>query len=164
MEEDRSSSQKLVRHTVVVFASSSTMHTSQFAVTEHIIPCQYIREYPHAIKSEHASPRPAVKEYQPLEKIDASAPGVTIIAAHGNGFPKECCEPLFDDLYQALAGKIHRICFADCAHQGASGVLHESRLGDDRKHRDIKPSAIVHPPKKRCLREYLVPISNLLPS
>ena len=111
--------------------------TSSFSTTEHIIPCQYLREYPHGTKSENAPLRLAIKEYRPHDdKVRSAAGSVTVIATHGNGFPKEAYEPLFDDLYQALKGKISGIWIADCAHQGASGVLNENLLGDDRKYKE----------------------------
>ena len=108
------------------------MFTSVFSVIEHVLPCQYIREYPNAIKSKHDHLRLAVKEYRPLDNV--AVPGsLTIIAAHANGFPKETYEPLFDDLHRALGAKIRSIWIADCSHQGASGVLNESIQGDDRE-------------------------------
>ena len=64
------------------------MSTSIFQITEHVIPCQYIREYPNAVKSERRLPRLAIKEYRPLDNLDPSPGDVTIIAAHGNGLPK----------------------------------------------------------------------------
>lgn len=109
------------------------MSASVFSVTEHVLPCQYIREYPHAVKSEHARLRLAVKQYRPLDNLAAAPGSVTIIAAHANGFPKETYEPLFDDLHHALGCKIRAIWIADCSHQGASGVMNQSILGDDRK-------------------------------
>ena len=111
------------------------MSTLHFSITEHIIPCQYIREYPHASKSDHAPLRLAIKEYQPLEPASARSALMTIIATHGNGFPKETYEPLLDELYQALNGKISGIWFADYSHQGASGMLNESVQGDDREYK-----------------------------
>ncbi len=120
------------------------MPTSVFTVTEHVIPCQYIREYPHAVKSEHAQLRLAVKEYRPLENVTPVPDSVTIIAAHANGFPKETYEPLFDDLYRAAGGKITAIWIADCSHQGASGVLNEGVQGDDREFK-IFPLSLLLP-------------------
>lgn len=64
------------------------MSTSIFQITEHVIPCQYIREYPDAIKSERRLLQLAIKEYRPLDNLDPSPGDVTIIAAHGNGLPK----------------------------------------------------------------------------
>lgn len=111
------------------------MSTLSFSITEHIIPCQYLREYPRGTKSDNAPLRLAIKEYRPHDdKVSSLGTSITIIAAHGNGFPKEAYEPLFDDLYQALKGNIRGIWFADCAHQGVSGVLNENLLGDDRKY------------------------------
>ena len=64
------------------------MDSPQFAVTEHIVPTQHIREYPHATKHEHASLDLVIKEYRPLNNLDAEPGSVTIIATHANGFPK----------------------------------------------------------------------------
>jgi len=44
-------------------------------------------------------------------------------------------EPLWDELYERLKAKdirIRAIFIADVAHQGASGVLNERKLGNDR--------------------------------
>ncbi|MCJ1250585.1 hypothetical protein MMC30_007813 [Trapelia coarctata] len=107
------------------------MSTSLFEVTEHTIPCQHIREYPHAVKSEQAILRLAIKEYRPLTNLNALPGSVTIIAAHANGLPKETYEPLWDDLLRTFGNKIRAIWIADCSHQGASGVLNEHLQGDD---------------------------------
>ena len=110
------------------------MSTTYFSSTEHTIPCQYIREYPNAVKSDDVALKLVVKEYRPLDPATENAPNaVTIIAAHGNGFPKETYEPLFDDLCELLRGKIRSIWIADCSNQGASGLLNEEIQGDDRE-------------------------------
>ncbi|KAK3725116.1 hypothetical protein LTR37_000627 [Vermiconidia calcicola] len=47
---------------------------------------------------------------------------------------KELYEPLWDELYQKLKAKnihINSIWIADVAHQGASGVLNEEKVGND---------------------------------
>lgn len=134
--------------------STMGMSTLHFSVTEHTIPCQYIREYPHASKSDHAPLRLAIKEYQPLERTSAGSALMTIIATHGNGFPKETYEPLFDELYRALKGKIRGIWFADYSHQGASGILNERLQGDDRAYKvEHNPNARPSQTKKNdtCL-------------
>lgn len=64
------------------------MSTSLFQVTEHEIACQHIREYPYAVKSERQPLKLAIKEYQPLDNLDASPGSVTLIATHGNGIVK----------------------------------------------------------------------------
>jgi hypothetical protein len=49
---------------------------------------------------------------------------------------QELYEPLWDDMYESLKAKgvgIRGIWIADVAHQGASGVLNEKKLGNDRK-------------------------------
>ena len=48
---------------------------------------------------------------------------------------QELYEPLWDELYERLKAKdirISNIFIADVAHQGASGVLNEEKLGNDR--------------------------------
>lgn len=100
---------------------------------EHVIPCQHIREYPHAVKSESSVLNLAIKEYRPLDNLDVVPGSVTIIAAHANGLPKETYEPLWDDVHCAFKGNIRAIWVADCSHQGASGVMNEGIQGDDRE-------------------------------
>lgn len=108
------------------------MATSYFSVIEHILPCQHIREYPKAIRHDSSPLRLAIKEYRPLASFNNVPGAVTIIATHGNGFPQEASEPLFDDMYEAMGGKIRSVWIADCSNQGASGVLNRKILGDDR--------------------------------
>lgn len=68
------------------------MSDSVFTITEHTSPCSYIRQYPHGAKHEDAVLRLAVKEYRPRLAPQTPGEALTIIAAHGNGFPK-VCEP-----------------------------------------------------------------------
>ncbi|PVI01652.1 alpha/beta-hydrolase [Periconia macrospinosa] len=104
-----------------------------FTVREHVISCQNIRGYAHGTKSNTIPLKLAVKEYIPTNEAtptDGTTP-VTIIAAHANGISKEAYEPMFEELGKFLKGKLKAIWFADCAHQGASGILNEGLLGDD---------------------------------
>ena len=59
-----------------------------FDVTEHVIPCQHIRGYPHSVREPSALLKLAVKQYVPTYHADSSQPSVTIIAAHANGIVK----------------------------------------------------------------------------
>ena len=114
------------------------MSTLYFRIAEHSVPCQHIRHYPRATaKSQEDELQLAVKCYTPIEN-DSPKPGdVTIIAAHACGFGKELYEPLWDELFLSSktsnAFRIRSIWFADTAHQGESGLMNESRLGNDRK-------------------------------
>ncbi|CAG8961238.1 hypothetical protein HYFRA_00013294 [Hymenoscyphus fraxineus] len=72
-----------------------------------------------------------VKEYIPLNNIEAEEGSITIIAAHANGFPKEISEQLFEEIIQSCPNKIRGIWIADCANQGLSGIENEDLLGDD---------------------------------
>jgi hypothetical protein len=64
------------------------MSAEKFVVTEHWSPAQLIREYPHGVKQDDADLFLAVKEYRPRSSTTPSENAVTIIASHGNGFPK----------------------------------------------------------------------------
>ena len=118
------------------------MSSSLFRVTEHEIPCSHLRQYPHAtINPEDQELRLAVKQYTPLDNPNPQPGDITILGAHANGFPKELYEPLWDSLLQhskKSGFRIRHIFIADVAHQGYSGVLNESKLGND-------PSWFDHP-------------------
>ncbi|RAH83272.1 toxin biosynthesis protein [Aspergillus japonicus CBS 114.51] len=103
---------------------------SQFRIIEHTIPCSSIREYHHAVKTDRLL-QLAIKQYISLNNHNPSRDDISIIAGHANGIPKECYEPLWDDLLRTFEGKIKAIWFADCSNQGTSGVLNEDNLGDD---------------------------------
>lgn len=75
-----------------------------------------------------------MKQYVPKENSNPKPGDVTIIGAHANGFPKELCEPFWDDLFeklQAQGRQIRGIWIADIASQGQSGIMNESILGPD---------------------------------
>ena len=74
------------------------MSAGRFVVTEHWSPCQFVREYPHAVKKEDANLSLAVKEYRPNNDAELSENAVTIIASPGNGFPKVQNQTRFDAL------------------------------------------------------------------
>ncbi|KAK5134116.1 hypothetical protein LTR08_006891 [Meristemomyces frigidus] len=110
------------------------MSTAAFHIHEHAIPTSHIREYPRdTADGQEDVLQLAVKQYVPRETFKARNE-VTVIGAHANAFPKELYEPLWDELYQRLKAKgirISNIFIADVAHQGASGVLNERKLGND---------------------------------
>lgn len=59
-----------------------------FNITEHVIDSQYIREYHRSAATEDASLKLAIKKYTPTDNPNPLPGDVTIIAAHGTGFPK----------------------------------------------------------------------------
>jgi len=61
---------------------------SQFNVTDHVIPCQHIRGYSHAVKDPVAALRLSIKQYVPVSQTRSSPNQVTVIAAHANGIVK----------------------------------------------------------------------------
>ncbi|KAK5120512.1 hypothetical protein LTR85_006167 [Meristemomyces frigidus] len=104
------------------------MSSAFFRVQEHTLPSSHIREYPRAMADDQEDVlQLAVKQYSPRETFNAKN--------------EELYEPLWDELYQRLKAKgirISNIFIADVAHQGASGVLNERKLGND-------PSWMDHP-------------------
>ncbi len=65
------------------------MSSKFFKVTEHTIPAQHIRHYPHATLGKQEDVLYlAVKQYTPLDNLDPQDGDVTIIGAHANAFPK----------------------------------------------------------------------------
>lgn len=120
--------------TTLAFTTAATM-SSPFSVHHHTLPAQHIREYPNATLDQHATLTLAINEYRPLDDDPSASGSITIIGAHANGLPKETYEPLWEDLYARLKEKrikVRAIWIADTAAQGASGVLNESLIGDDR--------------------------------
>ncbi|KAL6718019.1 hypothetical protein ACLMJK_004104 [Lecanora helva] len=115
-----------------------------FDVKEHVIPCQYIREYAGAtLNDQEDTLQLHIKQYVPKEQAHGPRP-VTIVGAHANGFPKELYEPFWDELYEALKVRgqpIRSIWIADVASQGQSGVMNEEKLGNDRR----TQLAYIHP-------------------
>ena len=98
---------------------------------------QHIRGYARSMSdNEEAVLQLAVKEYTPKNVVRRSI-GVTIIASHANAFPEELYEPLWDDLFEysqkTLGFRISSIWIADAANQGASGILNEGQLGNERE-------------------------------
>ena len=60
-----------------------------FNVIEHVVPCQYIREWPRATANgDEDILNLCVKQYIPRDNPDPRPEDVTIIAAYANGFPK----------------------------------------------------------------------------
>lgn len=118
-----------------MFAMSSAL----FRIDEHEIPCQYIRQYPRALaKDEEDDLRLAIKQYTPHDNPNPKRGDVTIIGCHANAFPKELYEPLWDELLREMNKRglrIRSIWAADVAHQGASGVLNERKMGFDGRSR-----------------------------
>lgn len=128
--------------------------TSSFHVKDHVIDTQYIREYHRATATPDAPLKLCVKQYIPTD-YEPQLGDVTIIATHGTGFPKvrqrniprskrtrllttdqELYEPLWEDLLNETKNsgvRIRAIWIADASNQGASGVLNEKNLGNDRE-------------------------------
>ncbi|KAF9893546.1 hypothetical protein FE257_010858 [Aspergillus nanangensis] len=105
-----------------------------FEITEHVIEGQHIREYPRATATQDVALKLCIKQYTPITNTSPQPGDVTIIAAHGTGYPKELYEPLWEDLLAEAEKKgvrIRSIWMADAANQGASGILNENHLGND---------------------------------
>lgn len=76
----------------------STSDGDIFRVVEHLVPCQYIREYPAATANDQEEDLYlCVKQYIPLDNPNPQPGDVTILGAHANGFPKVRRETLTPD-------------------------------------------------------------------
>lgn len=65
------------------------MSSEVFRVVEHEVPCQHIREYPHATSTDQEDTLYlAVKQYIPLDNPNPQPGDITVIGAHGNAFAK----------------------------------------------------------------------------
>lgn len=128
-----------------------------FNITPHTISASHIREFPRGSTSAVTPPQLkfVVNQYVPRSHLDLPSPGdLTIIFCHGNGLPKvnpsplssefkaklkrlqELYEPFFDEVllrYENSGLKIRSIWAPDAVHQGASGILNESFIGDERE-------------------------------
>ncbi|KAE8139348.1 Alpha/beta hydrolase family-domain-containing protein [Aspergillus pseudotamarii] len=122
-------------------ASTGVDISATFKVIEHKFLGQHIREYPRATTTSQEDPLSIIaKQYVPWDNLDPSPGAISIISAHANGIPKEVYEPLWVEIYQAakkMGLQLRGIWIADAAHQGASGILNEEKLGND-------PSAFDH--------------------
>jgi hypothetical protein len=61
---------------------------SPFNIIEHTVPCSHIREYARATATIDAPMHLCVKQYIPLDNINAKRGDATLIATHGSGMPK----------------------------------------------------------------------------
>ncbi|CAP86295.1 Pc20g09660 [Penicillium rubens Wisconsin 54-1255] len=106
-----------------------------FHIVEHKVPCQHIREYPGAtLRTQEDVLHLSVKQYIPWDNLNPQPGDVTIVGAHGNAFPKELYDPLWEEIIchaKNYGFRIRAIWIADVAHQGQSAVLNESLLGND---------------------------------
>lgn len=60
-----------------------------FDINTHVLPGQYIREYPAATAdSQEDTLKLHIKQYTPAHRKSCHDGAVTVIAAHANGFPK----------------------------------------------------------------------------
>jgi hypothetical protein len=128
---------------------------SPFNITEHLIDGQYIREYPRATATPDASLKLCIKQYTPVDNPNPQSGDVTIVATHGTGVPKVfppiyalegsniyvATQELYEPLWEELSARskedgvrIRSIWIADAANQGASGVVNEQNLGNDRQY------------------------------
>ena len=113
-----------------------TMSDVYFECIEHTGLCQHIRQYPRATStSQEQLLRVSIKQYKP--RYEEQAGDVTILAAPALSCAKELYEPTWDALYEQSRRdesnlRIRSIWSIDFCNQGASGVLNEDALGDER--------------------------------
>jgi hypothetical protein len=86
------------------------MAESRYIITEHKVPCQHIREYPHATAGSHDEAlQLVVKQYTPVANPCPRSGDLTIIATHANAMPKEVYEPLWEELSSSCKASGYRI-------------------------------------------------------
>lgn len=71
-----------------IAVDNPAMATSPFIITEYIVDGQHVREYPRATRTGDDVLKLAVKRYTPKSNPNPQPGDVTIIGAHGSGFPK----------------------------------------------------------------------------
>ncbi|GIZ47224.1 hypothetical protein CKM354_001032200 [Cercospora kikuchii] len=108
---------------------------SSFRVVEHVVRTQHSRErFAGADLDGEQHLRLHVKQYIPRSNLTPQPGDVTIIGGVAAAFPKECMEPLWQDLCEKLherGRRVRAIWIADPVNQGQSGVLNEKLLGPD---------------------------------
>ncbi|CAI6241892.1 unnamed protein product [Periconia digitata] len=111
------------------------MSSEHYRIDEHVLEASHIRGFHRTTAtSQEEVLRLAIKQYTPLNNTNPKPGDITIVAAHANAFPKELYEPLWDDLLKLSQQQnfgIRGIWIADVVHQGQSGILNETKLGDD---------------------------------
>ena len=112
------------------------MSQDNFIIHKHVLPCQHIRQYPHATsQSQDDILHIAINQYVPRNNLHPKEGDVTIIATTANGVGKELYEPLWDDSLAHMGNdrpRLRAIWVADVATQGESFVLNEAKIGNDR--------------------------------
>jgi hypothetical protein len=81
--------------------------SSPFHITEHVIDSQHIREYPHATRRGEDALKLVVKKYAPKSNPNPQPGDLTIIGAHGSGFPK--VSSLYVSFGPWTANPVHRV-------------------------------------------------------
>ena len=73
----------------LIFQDQFIMSPAHFDVIEHVVPAQYIREYPGALLDDQEDTLQLhIKQYKPKGDASRKHGGVTIVGAHANAFPK----------------------------------------------------------------------------
>lgn len=92
------------------------MASTSFRIIEHVVPSQYIREYPRAIAIEQEETlKLSVKQYIPIDNPNPQRGDVTIIGAHANAFPKVRRLSIFPSVYAC-----HNIIYVACSFEKVS--------------------------------------------
>ena len=76
------------------------MASMPFHVRHHVIPGQYIREYPAATsESQENILHLHINQYTPQKAVDPQVLNIMIISVAANSLIKELFKPLWDDLH-----------------------------------------------------------------
>jgi hypothetical protein len=109
------------------------MSRSNFTIDELVFPGVFPRGHRRCTQSPSDRLDVVVNRYTPRNNPSSQRGDVTLVLLHANGFHKELYEPFFDALLvrsEKAGFRIRGIWAPDIAHQGASGVRNEHKLGD----------------------------------
>lgn len=113
-----------------------------FKTEELVIPAMWPRSTPLSVRSSQDRLNIACKLYTNEQTVSdtptaqfAKQPSVFFV--NGNGFPKECYEPMlqsFSEIMESQHGMpVSYILAIDVVNQGQSAILNETKLGNDCK-------------------------------
>ncbi|KAK5169117.1 uncharacterized protein LTR77_006426 [Saxophila tyrrhenica] len=105
-----------------------------FQIKSHQTQASHLRSYRKSSRNENKPFTLDVKQYIPRNNLNPGEDDVTVVAAGGIGFPKECYEPLFAEILTRCNSRnlnVRGFWIADSASMGFSTVLNSGHLGSE---------------------------------
>lgn len=113
----------------------SLAKASLFTIEELVIPAMFPRSTP--LSTSHSTDRLkiACKLYTPKNDKASKPSSPSLLFVTGNGFPKECYEPMLEQFYKEMSNRfginLKYILSIDAVNQGQSAIINEYQLGND---------------------------------